>query len=145
MRAAGADAAIDANVSDLAKALKAASGGGIDIGFDSVGGEQFDAALRAANWGARLLVVGFAGGTIPQIPANRALLRELDIRGVYWGDWAKRNPAANRENMAHVFALVVAGTLPARIEATYPLERARDAIVDLGARRIVGKAVIKLR
>jgi NADPH2:quinone reductase len=142
--AAGAHAVIDANDPDLVNALKTASGGGIDVALDNVGGEQFDAALRAAAWGARLLIVGFAGGAIPQIPANRALLRELDIRGVYFGDWARRNPTANRQNMARVFELVAAGTLPARIEATYPLDRARDAIVDLGARRVVGKAVIRV-
>jgi NADPH2:quinone reductase len=145
VKTAGADAVIDANDPDLITTLKSVSGGGIDIGLDNVGGEQFDAMLRSARWGARLLIVGFAGGTIPQIPANRALLKELDIRGVYWGDWARRNPEANRQNMAHVFALVQAGTLPARTEVIYPVEHARDAIVDLAARRIVGKAVVQIR
>src|ERR1700681_1046209 len=90
VKRAGADVVLDAGAADLVDAVKKASGGGINVAIDNVGGEQFDTALRAAARYARLLVVGFAGGTIPQIPANRILLKELDVLGVYWGDWASR-------------------------------------------------------
>jgi NADPH2:quinone reductase len=120
----GADVVIDAEASDLVDQLKAAGNGGIDVALDNVGGAQFDAALRSARWQARLLIVGFAGGTIPQIPANRLLLKELDVRGVYWGDWTARNAAANRANFAAMFDLMKAGKLAPRVDATYAFEQA---------------------
>ena len=142
---AGADAVVDASAEGLADAIKAASGGGIDVALDNVGGEQFDAMLRAARRDARLLVVGFAGGTIPAIPANRILLKELDVLGVYWGDWAARNPEQNRANYEALFALMRAGKLHPRVEATYAFADAPQAIADLHERRLVGKAVVRVR
>ena len=124
--------------------IKAASGGGIDVAIDNVGGEQFDAALRAARRDARILVVGFAGGTIPQIPANRILLKELDVLGVYWGDWAARNPGHNRANFAAMFELMREGKLHPRVDATYAFEDAPQAIADLHERRLVGKGVVRV-
>ncbi len=141
----GADAIVDAGASDLVDAIKAASGGGVHVAIDNVGGEQFDAALRAARRDARILVVGFAGGTIPQIPANRILLKELDVLGVYWGDWAARNPAHNRANFGAIFALMRDGKLHPRVDATYAFEDAPRAIADLHERRLVGKGVVLVR
>jgi NADPH2:quinone reductase len=141
----GADVVVDADASDLVDQLKAAGNGGIDVALDNVGGAQFDAALRAARWQARLLIVGFAGGTIPQIPANRLLLKELEARGVYWGDWTARNGAANRANFAAMFALMKAGKLAPRVDATYAFEQAPQAIADLMERRLVGKGVVRVR
>ena len=142
---AGADVVLDAAAGDLVDAVKAAGGGGIDVALDNVGGEQFDAALRAANRDARLLVVGFAGGTIPQIPANRILLKELDVRGVYWGDWTARNPQRNRANFAALFALMADGKLHPHVESTYAFADAPQAIADLHERRLVGKGVVRVR
>jgi NADPH2:quinone reductase len=142
---AGADVVLDAGASDLADAIKRASGGGIDVALDNVGGEQFDAALRAAKRDARLLVVGFAGGTIPQIPANRILLKELDVRGVYWGDWTARNPERNRANFDALFGLMSDGKLHPRVDTTYEFADAPKAIADLMERRLVGKAVVRVR
>ena len=142
---AGADVVLDASAPDLVDAIKSASGGGIDVAVDNVGGEQFDAALRAANRDARLLVVGFAGGTIPQIPANRILLKELDVLGVYWGDWTARNPERNRLNFVEIFALLRAGRLHPTVERSYAFEETPQAIDDLMQRRVVGKAVVRVR
>ena len=142
---AGADVVLDATAADLVETMKGATGGGIDVALDNVGGEQFDAALRAARRDARLLVVGFAGGTIPQIPANRILLKELDVRGVYWGDWANRNPERNRANFAALFALMAAGTLHPHVESTYAFADTPQAIADLQERRLVGKGVVLIR
>ncbi len=141
---AGADVVLNAGASDLIDAVKAASGGGVHVAIDNVGGEQFDVALRAARRDARLLVVGFAGGTIPQIPANRILLKELDVLGVYWGDWAARNPAHNRTNFNAMFELIREGKLHPRVDATYAFEDAPQAIADLHERRLVGKGVVKV-
>lgn len=142
---AGADAVVDAGASDLVDAIKAASGGGVHVVIDNVGGEQFDAALRAARRDARLLIVGFAGGTIPQIPANRILLKELDVLGVYWGDWAARNPERNRANFTELFTLIAVGKLHPRIDTTYAFADAPQAIADLHERRLVGKGVVRVR
>ncbi|HZW54516.1 MAG TPA: NADPH:quinone oxidoreductase family protein [Candidatus Elarobacter sp.] len=142
---AGADVVLDAGASDLVDRIKSASGGGIGVALDNVGGEQFDAALRAARRDARLLVVGFAGGTIPQIPANRILLKELDVRGVYWGDWAARNPERNRANFEALFALISDGKLHPRVDAAYDFAGAPQAIADLQERRLVGKGVVRVR
>jgi NADPH2:quinone reductase len=144
-RRAGAEAVVDASAPDLVDAIKAASGGGVDVAIDNVGGEQFDAVLRAARRDARLLVVGFAGGTIPQIPANRILLKELDVLGVYWGDWAARNPERNRANFDAMFALIGEGKLHPRVDATYAFADAPQAIADLKERRLVGKGVVRIR
>ncbi len=142
---AGADFVLDAGASDLVDAIKRASGGGIDVAIDNVGGEQFDAALRASKRDARLLVVGFAGGTIPQIPANRILLKELDVLGVYWGDWAARNPERNRANFDAMFTLMADGKLHPRVDTTYAFADAPRAIADLQERRLVGKGVVRVR
>jgi NADPH2:quinone reductase len=142
---AGADVVLDAGASDLVDAIKSATGGGIDVALDNVGGEQFDAALRAAKRDARLLVVGFAGGTIPQIPANRILLKELDVLGVYWGDWAARNPERNRANFDAMFTLMSEGKLHPRVDTTYAFKDAPQAISDLQERRLVGKGVVRVR
>jgi NADPH2:quinone reductase len=141
----GADVVLDATSPSLVDEIKAAAQGGIDVGLDNVGGEQFDAMLRAARRDARLLVVGFAGGTIPQIPANRILLKELDVRGVYWGDWASRKPARNRANFEAMFELVAAGKLHPRVDATYAFADAPQAVADLHERRLVGKGVVRVR
>ncbi len=140
----GADVVVDASAPDLVDAIKAASGGGVHVAIDNVGGEQFDAALRAARRDARLLVVGFAGGTIPQIPANRILLKELDVLGVYWGDWTARNPERNRANFDRMFALMREGTLHPGVAATYAFEETPRAIADLHERRLAGKAVVRV-
>jgi NADPH:quinone reductase len=142
---AGADVVLDAGASDLVERIKAATDGGIDVAIDNVGGEQFDAALRAAKRDARLLVVGFAGGTIPQIPANRILLKELDVLGVYWGDWTARKPEGNRANFAAMFGLIGKRKLRPNVETTYAFADAPRAIADLMERRLVGKGVVRVR
>ena len=141
----GADAVVDASSATLVDDVKAASEGGVHVAIDNVGGEQFDAALRASRRDARLLIVGFAGGTIPQIPANRVLLKELDVLGVYWGDWAARNPARNRANFEAMFALMRTGALRPRVDRTYAFADAPAAIEDLMERRTIGKAVVRVR
>jgi NADPH:quinone reductase len=116
-----------------------------DLLLDNVGGEVFTAALRALDWQGRALVVGFASGTIPEVAANRVLLKELELIGVYWGTWAERQPAANRANFAAMFALIAAGALHPTVHARYAFADAPRAVEDMAERRLVGKAVVAVR
>jgi NADPH2:quinone reductase len=112
--------------------------------YDAVGGDVFDACLRGIAWGGRLLIIGFAAGRIPEIPANRLLLKGASAVGVFWGSFAARHPVQNRENFQRLFELVAAGKLEPNIGARYSLADAPRAIADMEARKIVGKAVISI-
>ncbi len=151
-RAAGADStliypsgAIDKEASKaLAGAFKSAAGpAGFDIVFDPVGGDYAEPALRSLGWEGRYLVIGFPAG-IPKIPLNLTLLKSCDIRGVFWGAFALRDPAANAAHVDALFALWSEGKIGPKVSATYPLERAGDAIAALRDRKAVGKLVVTL-
>lgn len=118
---------------------------GFDVIYDAVGGDYFDAAFRHIAWNGRALVVGFAAGRIPEIPLNRLLLRSSSVMGVYFGVFAMREPAHNRANFRALAELHASGALRPIVTARYPLERAAEAIDDLAARKIVGKAIVTLR
>jgi NADPH2:quinone reductase len=144
-RSRGAAHTIDYSHENLVEKVKEITGGnGADVVYDPVGGDVFDAALKTLAWHGRLLVVGFAAGRIPDVPANRVLLKESSVVGVFWGAFAARDPAANRANFEALFALFAEGKLDPPILSRYPLERAKDAIVDLMERRIIGKAVVEV-
>ena len=126
----------------LSELLKAACGeGGADIVYDSVGGDYSEAALRAIAWEGRFLVIGFPAG-IPRSPLNLALLKGCDIVGVFWGDFARRSPEANRANNAGLIALYGEGKIRPRVTTHFPLERGADAIAQLAGRGAVGKLVV---
>lgn len=142
-RSCGADELIDYAQADLREAVKSATGGrGVDVVYDPVGGPHTAAALRTLAWRGRLLVVGFAAGEIPQIAANLLLLREVSAVGVYWGEFAKRDPAGNRRLLAQLFGWLAEGRLRPLVSKRYPLAEAAQALRDLLARRAVGKLVI---
>ena len=151
-RAAGADkaliypgGAIDKEASKaLAGAFKTAAGpGGFDIVFDPVGGDYAEPALRSLGWEGRYLVIGFPAG-IPRIPLNLTLLKSCDIRGVFWGAFAMRDPKANAVHVDTLFRLWGEGKIGPRVSATFPLERAGEAIATLRDRKAVGKLVVTL-
>ncbi len=143
-RRGGADELIDYSQGDLREAVRSATGGrGVDVVYDPVGGSLTAAALRALAWRGRLLVVGFASGEIPQIPANLLLLKEISAIGVYWGEFAKRDPAGNRRLMAQLFDGLAHGRLRPQVSKVYPLAEAPMALQDLLARRAVGKLVVR--
>ena len=85
--------------------------GGVDVVYDPVGGDVFDASLRVVNWNARILVVGFAGGTVPQIPANILLVKNVAAMGFYFGSWREKRPAAVAAAFRALDGLVQAGHL----------------------------------
>ena len=151
-KAAGADEAIvyprgpfdKDGLKALGAMFKAAVGpAGADVIYDPVGGDYAEPALRSIAWEGRYLVVGFPAG-IPKLPLNLTLLKSCDVRGVFWGAFAARDPAANAAHVARLFHLWDEGEIGPRVSATYPLERGGEAIAALGAREVIGKLVVTL-
>jgi len=133
---------------DGAKALtelfkEACGKDGADVIYDPVGGAYAEAALRAIAWEGRFLVVGFPAG-IPKIPLNLPLLKSCQIVGVFWGAFAQREPARNKENNRELMELYRKGTIRPEISARFPLERAGEAIAQLAARKAMGKLVVTM-
>ncbi|MBS3187967.1 NADPH:quinone oxidoreductase family protein [Pseudomonas vlassakiae] len=142
-KAAGADETIDYSQASLKEEIKRLTGGqGVDVIYDPVGGELFDQAVRGLAWQGRLLVVGFASGTIPQMAANLVLLKGAAVLGVFWGAFAQRQPEDNAANFRQLFAWHTEGKLKPLVSKTYPLAEAGAAIEELGQRRAVGKLVV---
>lgn len=140
----GADVGIDYAREDLKEALKRWTGGaGVDVVYDPVGGDYTEAALRALAWKGRLLVIGFAAGGIPRIPLNLTLLKGCDIRGVFWGDFVRREPAAHRANMAQLLDWTAQGRLTVHVHGVWPFERVAEAMGELTARRAQGKVLLR--
>ncbi|MDX1432600.1 MAG: NADPH:quinone oxidoreductase family protein [Gammaproteobacteria bacterium] len=119
-------------------------GRGADVVFDPVGGEVFDESLRCINWEGRILVVGFASGTIPQFPVNLALVKNMSVVGVYWGAYRKRDAGVLQRSWRQLFEWLAEGALSPHVSATYPLEEAPAALESLSSRRSTGKVVVTI-
>jgi NADPH2:quinone reductase len=146
--AAGADAVIDLSVTDLRDGLRAqvqaATGGCLaDIVLDPLGGEVFAAAVRALAWRGRLVVIGFAAGTIPAIKTNYLLLKNIELSGLQISDYRKRRPAEVARCFAEIFGLYEAGKVRPAAATVFPLARAGKALALLRDRRIAGRAVLE--
>jgi NADPH2:quinone reductase len=118
---------------------------GVDVVYDAVGGAYSEAALRATNWGGRLLVVGFATGDIPRVPLNLALLKERQILGVYWGDWARRHPQRQQAHLMQLLAWFRDGHIAPPVTEQLPLSGAVDALQRMARREVRGKVVVMMR
>ena len=141
---AGADHLIDYSQQDLRSALKEIVGKkGVDVVYDPVGGDMFEAALRSTAWGGRVLVVGFASGDIPKVPVNLALLKSCSIVGVFWGAFRLNYTKEDNENFEQLFAWYEDGKLKPYASKIYALEAAAQALNDLKNRKAVGKIVLK--
>ena len=141
---AGADHLIDYSQQDLRSALKDIVGKkGVDVVYDPVGGDMFEAALRSTAWGGRVLVVGFASGNIPKAPVNLALLKGCSIVGVFWGAFRLNYTKEDNENFEQLFAWYEDGKLKPYASKIYALEAAAQALNDLKNRKAVGKIVLK--
>jgi NADPH2:quinone reductase len=139
----GADETINYASEDLRERIKALTAGkGVDIIYDPVGGTYAEAALRSSNWRARFLVIGFAGGDIPKIALNLPLLMERSIVGVYWGEWSRRTPQEFAAAVRELSGWFREGRLKPHVTATYPLEKAAEAIALLAGRKVKGKVVV---
>ena len=166
-RAAGADACLDSDAlhassdtkhtnvyqekkketfESLPSATRAAFGEGnlADVLFDPVGGDAFHRGLSSIRWGGQALVIGFASGSIPALPLNVALVKNITVHGVYWGAHAAKDPGAMARCAREVGGLLARGSLVPKVDvsATAPLERAHRAFAALERRRVVGKAVV---
>lgn len=143
---AGADELINYGDGLLKDKVKKLTGGvGADVIYDPVGGELFDQAARCINWKGRLLVVGFAGGTIPKYPANLALLKGCQLVGVFWGDFRRREPEVHAQNTRDLFALYESGKLKPLVSQTFPLDRYVDALNVFVERKAIGKICLKMK
>jgi NADPH2:quinone reductase len=140
-KAAGAEAGIEAS-EDVKVRARELSGGGVDLVVDPIGGPLAEAALRALKMNGRYLVIGFASGEIPRLPANQVLLNNRTVVGVDWGAWTMREPAAHRALLADLMAMVGEGRLSPVEPTAYPLDEAATALADLVGRRVVGKVVL---
>ncbi len=119
-------------------------GHGADVIYDPVGGDAFDQSMRCIAWRGRLLVIGFASGRIPEVAANRVLLKGCDIAGVFWGSFAAKEPARARANFATLLAWIDEGRLKPHVFKTYALEETPAALRAL-SRETTGKVVIAVR
>jgi len=139
----GADEAINYATEDLRDRIKALTDGrGADVVYDPVGGPYTEPALRSIAWRGRLLVVGFAAGEIPKIPLNLTLLKGCSIVGVYWGDFARREPERFADAMRQLGRWFAEGKLKPHVSRTFPLERAADALTLMANRQVKGKVVL---
>jgi NADPH2:quinone reductase len=139
----GADETVNYGKDDLRVALKALAGEhGVDVIYDPVGGAHAEAALRAIAWQGRFLVVGFASGEIPKLPLNLPLLKGCDVVGVFWGAFTEREPKAQAANMAQIVRWCAEGKLSAHVHAVYPLSDTAQALNDIAARKVMGKAIL---
>jgi NADPH2:quinone reductase len=142
----GADETINYATEDLRERIKQLTAGkGIDVVYDPVGGPYTELALRSLAWRGRLLVVGFAAGEIPKIPLNLTLLKGCSIVGVFWGDFARREPERFANAMRQLGRWFAEGRLKPHISETFPLERASDALTMMANRQVKGKVVIITR
>ncbi len=141
----GADDTINYATEDLRERIKALTGGtGPDLVYDPVGGPYTELALRSIAWRGRLLVVGFAAGEIPKIPLNLTLLKGCSIVGVYWGEFTRREPQKFAESIRQLGRWYAEGKLKPHISATFPLERAGDALTKMANREVAGKVVLRV-
>lgn len=138
----GADATINYGKEDLKERAKALSGQGADVIYDPVGGDFTEAALRSIAWEGRYLIVGFAAGPIPKIPANLVLLKGCQIVGVFWGAFAQRDPARNGANVERVLGWLAEGKIRPHVDGVLPFARAGEALERLARREVKGKLVL---
>ena len=141
----GADEGINYTTDDFRKRIKELTEGrGVDVVYDPVGGDLSEQALRSMAWNGRFLVIGFATGSIPEIPLNLPLLKGVSITGVFWGAWTKRDPAASAANFAELSAMVDSGVLHPQVSAVHPLHEYVEAFGALTGRRAKGKVVLEI-
>jgi NADPH:quinone reductase len=141
-RAAGAHVLIDPDKADLRDAVKAV--GGADVVYDAVGGDQFRNALRATNPEGRILLIGFASGTVPEIAANHLLVKNVSVIGHYWGGYLAFRPDVLTGSLATLLGWYVEGRIRPHVSHVLPLDRAVEGLELLRSRKATGKVVISI-
>jgi NADPH2:quinone reductase len=142
-RREGADELIDYQKEDfVARVMELTGGKGADVIYDSVGGDVFEKSLKCIAWNGRLLVIGFASGTIPSVRANRILLKNIAVTGLHWGAHAAKDPEKIPRTFEALFELYRAGKIRPVIFATYALEELPAALDALAGRKTYGKVIV---
>jgi NADPH2:quinone reductase len=142
-RQAGADVLIDYRETDfVARVMEETAGRGADVIYDSVGGDTTDASLRCIAWNGRLLVIGFASGTIPDIKLNRVLLKNISIVGLHWSAYPEKEPSRIDACFEGLFDMAEKGGIEPLVSGRYALEQAGLALTALASRKTVGKVVL---
>ncbi len=140
----GAAETINYSTQDLRERIKAMTAGhGVDVIYDPVGGPYTEAAFRSIAWRGRLLMVGFAAGEIPKLPLNLPLLKGASVVGVFWGDFARREPGAFAESVAQLGKWYAQGRLKPHVSEVFPLDQAVRALQRMAARDVKGKVVLQ--
>ena len=142
-RRAGADEVVGLDF--LAPVKELTGGRGVDVVLDPVGGERFTDSLRALAREGRLLVVGFAGGSIPEVKVNRLLLNNISVVGVAWGEFFMNNPGYLQEQWGRLLPHLESGALVPLVGNSYPLEAASEALLELDERRAKAKVLVTPR
>jgi NADPH:quinone reductase len=144
VKARGADHVINVTGGFREKVKELTGGKGADVVYDPVGGDVFDESVRCIAWNGRLLIIGFTSGRIPTISVNMPLIKGFSVIGVRAGEYGRRDPEAGRQNIETVDRLAAEGKIDPYVCATFPLERAVDAMRMLQDRQAVGKVVITM-
>ncbi|WP_322071041.1 NADPH:quinone oxidoreductase family protein [Paraburkholderia bannensis] len=140
----GADATINYSTEDLRERIKALTDGkGPDVIYDPVGGIYAEPAFRSIGWRGRYLVVGFANGEIPKLPLNLALLKGASLVGVFWGDYARREPQNNAAAFTQMVGWIGEGKLKPYVSKRYKLADSAQALKDMASRKVTGKIIIE--
>ena len=139
----GADATLNYSTQDVRETLKALTGGkGPDVVYDPVGGALAEPVFRSIAWRGRYLVVGFAGGSIPALPWNLALLKGASIVGVFWGDFVKREPQTSAAGLMQLAQWYAQGKIKPVLDRKLPMSEIRDAYARMGSRQVLGKLLL---
>ena len=139
----GADHVINYREGQLREQLKALTGGrGPDVVYDPVGGDLAEPAFRSIAWRGRYLVIGFAAGPIPSLPLNLPLLKGASLVGVFWGDFARREPQANDAMLRELVSWYQQGKIKPAIDRTMPMSELKAAYARMASRKVMGKLVL---
>ncbi|AFU98899.1 NADPH:quinone oxidoreductase family protein [Simiduia agarivorans] len=140
----GADELINYTEENLKDAIKRLTDGkGVDVVYDTVGGDNFEICARSMAWNGRLLVVGFASGDIPKLAVNLTLVKGFSVVGVFWGTFTQKEPKVFASNMAELFQWYLEGKVKVVIHASLPLEQAEQALKIVADRQVMGKVILK--
>jgi NADPH2:quinone reductase len=139
----GADATLNYSTANVREALKALTDGkGPDVVYDPVGGDLAEPVFRSIAWRGRYLVIGFAGGGIPALPWNLALLKGASIVGVFWGDFVKREPKASAAGIQQLAQWYAQGLIKPVIDQRLPMSELPAAYARMGTRQVRGKLLL---
>jgi NADPH2:quinone reductase len=139
----GADHIIDYSREDIRERVKEITGGrGADVIYDPVGGDAFDAALRSIAWEGRIIIIGFASGRVPQVPANIALVKNITVIGFYFGSYQSRKPDLLQQSFAQLFRWFGEGKLKPHVSQSFDLKDVARALELMRGRKSTGKVVL---